>query len=312
MLIAPLLVLSALATACSGTSDSQPARGTDTATTGAAGSAAASASSSGTASPARADQTLTRLAAQFHAQLGVFALDTGTGRAVTFNADERFAYCSTFKALATGLLLKQDTDAQLSQVIHYKKSDLVEYSPVTSQHVETGMTLRAVMIAALEISDNTAANLLLKQLGGPHEMQDALRRLGDNTTDVDRDEPDLNNATPGDTRDTSTARALSADLRDLLLGDVLPASRRQLLTGWMLANTTGGPYIRAGVPQGWKVADKTGNGDWGTRNDIAVAWPPSGAPVVITVLSSRGSANAASQDDLLADATKEAVTALGG
>jgi beta-lactamase class A len=134
---------------------------------------------------------------------------------VTFNADERFAYCSTFKALATGLLLKQDT-------------------------VETGMTLRAVMIAALEISDNTAANLLLKQLV-PHEMQDALRRLGDNTTDVDRDEPDLNNATPGYTRDTSTARALSADLRDLLLGDVLPASRRQLLTGWMLANTTGGP-----------------------------------------------------------------------
>jgi beta-lactamase family protein len=142
-------------------------------------------------------------------------------------------------------------------------------------------------------------------------MPDALRRLGDNTTDVDRDEPDLNNATPGDTRGTSTARALTADLRDLLLGDVLPASRRQLLTGWMLANPTGGPYIRAGVPQRWKVADKTGNGDWGTRNDIAVAWPPSGAPVVITVLSSRGSANAASQDDLLADATKAAVTTLG-
>src|SRR5581483_3894469 len=108
------------------------------------------------------------------AQLGVYALDTGTGRAVTFSADERFAYCSTIKALATGVLLRQDSDAQLNQVIHYTAADLVEYSPVTSQHVRTGMTLRAVMTAALEYSDNTAANLLLNQLGGPHQLQDAL------------------------------------------------------------------------------------------------------------------------------------------
>jgi beta-lactamase class A len=307
VVIAPLLILSMLAAACGANSSSEPARATDTATPGPAG---APPPSPAPTAQAQANRTLTQLQTRFHAQLGLYALDTGTGRTVTFNAGQRFAYCSTIKALAAGVLLKRDTDAQLNQVLRYTPADLVDYSPVTSQHARTGMTLRAVMTAALEYSDNTAANLLLNQLGGPHQLQDALRGLGDSTTDADRNEPSLNDAAPGDTRDTSTAQALGTDLRDFLLGNLLPASRRQLLTGWMLANTTGGPYIRAGLPRGWKTADKTGNGDWGTRNDIAVTWPPHGAPVVITVLSHRGSANAPSQDALLADATQAALTAL--
>jgi beta-lactamase class A len=226
------------------------------------------------------------------------------------NADERFAYCSTLKVLAAGILLERDTSAQLAQVIHYTAGDLVEYSPITAQHISAGMTLHAIMAAALDYSDNTAANLLLNQLGGPRRLQEALRRLGDTTTEADRTEPTLNDATPGDPRDTSTARALATDLREFVLGKVLPESRRELLTGWLLANTTGGPYIRAGVPRGWKVGDKTGNGDWGTRNDIAIAWPPGGAPVVIAILSRRGSANATSDDALIADANKAALAAL--
>jgi beta-lactamase class A len=314
MLTAPLLILSVLATACAGTGGTKSAPATHTPAPGSiasTGSTGASASSPAAAAQTQADRTFTQLETRFRAQLGVYALDTGSGRTVAFNPGERFAFCSTSKALSTGVLLKRDTDAQLDQVINYTASDLVEYSPVTSQHVRTGMTLRAIMTAALEYSDNTAANLLLNQLGGPRQLQNALRGLGDTTTNADRTEPTLNNATPGDTRDTSTAQALGTDLRDFLLGNVLPQSRRQLLTNWMLANTTGGQYIRAGVPHGWKVADKTGNGDWGTRNDIAIAWPPSGAPVVIAVLSHRGSANATSDDALLADATKMAVTALG-
>lgn len=259
-------------------------------------------------SPGRTATAFAQLEARFHAKLGVYALDTGTGRAVSFQARTRFAYCSTFKALATGILLVRG--APLGTVIRYRSSDLVEYSPVTSQHVATGMTLKAVMEAALEYSDNTAANLLLEQLGGPHGLQEALRGIGDPTTTSDRNEPSLNDAIPGDTRDTSTAQALGQDLRQFTLGHLLPASRRQLLSGWLLRNTTGGPYIRAGVPAGWKVADKTGNGDWGTRNDIAIAWPPHGAPVVIAVLSSRGSANAASDDALIADATRTALAGL--
>ena len=309
LLIASLLILSVFASACAASSGSKTADGAAAAPHGAA--AATTSRPSAEATPlARADKTFAALQARFHARLGVYALDTGTGRAVAYNADERFAYCSTFKVLATGILLERDTSAQLAQVIHYTADDLVEYPPITAQHVSAGMTLRAIMAAALDYSDNTAANLLLNQLGGPRRLQEALRRLGDTTTDADRTEPTLNDATPGDPRDTSTARALATDLREFVLGKVLPESRRELLTGWLLANTTGGPYIRAGVPRGWKVGDKTGNGDWGTRNDIAIAWPSGGAPVVIAILSRRGSADATSDDALIADATKAALAAL--
>jgi beta-lactamase class A len=271
-------------------------------------SPSASATTASGPAPARTDQAFTDLQTRFHAKLGVYVLDTGTGRTLTFHADTRFAYCSTFKALASGILLMRG--APLNRVITYRSADLVEYSPITSRHVRTGMTLQAVMDAALEYSDNTAANLLLQQLGSPHQLQQALRGIGDSTTNSDRAEPSLNDATPGDSRDTSTAEALGADLRQFVLGHLLSPSRRQLLTGWLLHNTTGGPYIRAGVPAGWQVGDKTGNGYWGTRNDIAITWRPHSAPLVIAVLSSRGSINASSDDALIADATRTALADL--
>lgn len=244
------------------------------------------------------------------ARLGVYALDTGTGRTVTYRADERFAHCSTFKALAAGVLLKRATDDQLDRVVSYDSSDLLEYAPVTSEHVDTGMKLSALVDASLRHSDNTAANLILEELGGPGKVEAALRDLGDTTTNVDRVEPELNEATPGDARDTSTPRALATDLRRLLLEDHLPEARRKMLGDWMARNTTGDPYIRAGVPAGWKVQDKTGAGGYGTRNDIAVVRPPDGAPIVVAVLSDRGTKDAASGDALIADATKTVVAAL--
>jgi beta-lactamase family protein len=158
--------------------------------------------------------------------------------------------------------------------------------------------------------DSTAGNLLLDQLGGPDGLQAALRGLGDTTTHVDRTEPTLNQAVPGDVRDTSTPHALGADLRRLVLEDVLPQGRQHLLTSWLVGNTTGGPYIRAGVPTGWRVGDKTGNGGNGTSNDIAIAWPASGSPIVVAIMSDRGSADASSDDALIADATRVGVAAL--
>jgi beta-lactamase class A len=252
----------------------------------------------------------TRIEHRYHARLGVYAVDTGTGRTVAYRADERFAYASTAKALTAGLLLKRATDAQLDQVVHYRRSDLLEWAPITSKHVRTGMRLRDLIAAALRYSDNTAANLVTARLGGPRAVQAALRGLGDTTTRVDRTEPTLNEATPGDIRDTSTPRVLGTDLRHFVLGNVLPGDRRTLLTGWLVTNTTGGPYIRAGVPAGWKVGDKTGNGGYGTRNDIAIAWPPGGAPIDIAIQSDRGAKNATSDDALIADATKAALAAL--
>ncbi|MDQ1287279.1 MAG: beta-lactamase class [Actinomycetota bacterium] len=251
-----------------------------------------------------------RLEQQYGARLGVYAIDTGTGRTVTHRADERFAHASTVKLLAAGVVLSRVTDRDLDEIVTYQAKDLVTYSPITEKHVDTGMPLRDVIAAALQYSDNTAGNLLFRRAGGPAALQAALRALGDTTTRTDRIEPDLNEATPGDPRDTSTPRSLGENTRRMVLGDALPAPRRQLLTTWLRGNTTGGPYIRAGVPNGWVVGDKTGAGGYGTRNDVAVVWPDTGSPLVIALQSDRGRPDAPSADALLADATRAALADL--
>ncbi|GLX99894.1 class A beta-lactamase [Actinoplanes sp. NBRC 101535] len=261
-----------------------------------------------TASPVTVD--LGTVEERYGARLGVYAVDTGTGRVVTHRADERFAHASTFKALQAGVVLRIASDADLDRVVTYRKRDLLAHAPITEKHVATGMTVRDLLDASLRYSDNTAANLLFATIDGPDGLERELRALGDTTTSVDRIEPDLNEAAPGDTRDTSTARALAADLQSLLLGDALTPDRRRLLDGWMRANTTGGPYIRAGLPDGWTAADKTGAGGYGTRNDIAVLHPPAGSPIVLAVLSRRTAENAGSADALIAETTKSVLAAL--
>jgi len=218
-------------------------------------------------------------------RLGVAALDTATGRRIGHRAGERFPMCSTFKILAVGALLTRVDrgEEQLDRVIAYSKSDLVTYSPVTEKHAGAGMSLADICDAALRFSDNTAANLLLRNLGGPPAVTAFARSLGDETTRLDRWETALNESLPGDPRDTTAPDEMLADLRKLALGSVLSLKSRDLLTGWMLRNTTGDQRIRAGVPQGWKVADKTGSGERGTAGDVAIAWPPNRAPILIAV-----------------------------
>lgn len=251
-----------------------------------------------------------RLEAKYDARLGVYALDTGTGRSVEHRADERFGYASTFKALAAAAVLAATATAELDQVVPYTKADLVPHSPITERHAGEGMTLRELADAAVRYSDNTAANLLLARLGGPAGFERALRDVGDQVTDPERTEPHLNEAAPGDRRDTSTPRALATSLRAYVLGDALSAEDRALLIEWLKGNTTGDRLIRAGVPDGWQVGDKTGSGGYGTRNDIAVLWPPDGAPMVLAVLSSRDKKNARHRDELIAEAATAIVRAL--
>ncbi|WP_046469887.1 class A beta-lactamase [Allosalinactinospora lopnorensis] len=251
-----------------------------------------------------------RLEEEFDARLGVYALDTGTGLDVAHRSDERFAYASTFKPLACGAVMERRSIAELEEVVGYGAEDLVEYSPITEEHVDTGMTLLEACDAAIRYSDNTAANLLFDELGGPQGLQDALVEIGDDTTQADRRETGLNEAAPGDTRDTSTPEALAADLREYVLGDPLPEEKRTLLREMLLENTTGGDLIRAGIPDGWEVGDKTGSAGYGTRNDIAVLWPPDGDPIVLAVLSSRDGEDAESEDALIAEAAAVAADAL--
>jgi beta-lactamase class A len=241
---------------------------------------------------------------RFDARLGVYAIDTGTGRTVQYRAGERFAYASTFKALAAAEILDETTPAELDRVVRYSADDLVTYSPVTEKHVATGMTLRAIADAAVRYSDNTAANLMLGHLGGPQKFEKELREVGDKVTDPARYETELNEARPGDRRDTSTPRALAESLRAYAVGNALEPADRDILNGWLRGNTTGGELIRAGVPDGWVVGDKTGAGGYGTRNDIAVIWPPDRAPIVLAVLSSRDEKDAEYDNALIAEATK--------
>ncbi|RQX12410.1 class A beta-lactamase [Micromonospora ureilytica] len=262
-----------------------------------------------TPSPA-ADQEFRRLEEQFGARLGVYAVDTGTGRTVEYRADERFAYASTWKALAAAEVLDGTTDAQLDRVVRYSARDLVAHSPVTEKHVGEGMSLRALADAAVRYSDNTAGNLLLRHLGGPAGFESKLRALGDTVTEAARYETSLNEGTPGDKRDTSTARALVGDLRAYTVGVALEPTDRDVLRGWLRGNTTGAALVRAGVPAGWVVGDKTGTGGYGTRNDIAVIWPPDRAPIVLAVLSSRDKKDATPDDALIAQATRVVVAQL--
>jgi beta-lactamase class A len=250
-----------------------------------------------------------KLEDKFDARLGVFALDTSTNQTVTYRADERFTYASTSKALAVGALLQQKTIEDLNQRITYTQDDLVNYNPITEKHVDTGMTLKELCDAALRYSDNTAMNLILKQIGGPNGLEKALRDVGDNVTMPEQFEPELNEVKPGETHDTSTPRALATSLQSFTLGDVLPIEKRELLIDWMKRNTTGDSLIRAGVPKGWVVADKTGSGSYGTRNDIAIIWPPKGEPIMLAILSSRDKKDANYNDKLIAEATKEVINA---
>ncbi|MET8846324.1 class A beta-lactamase [Amycolatopsis sp. NPDC004625] len=240
----------------------------------------------------------------FDARLGVYAVDTGSGREIAHRADERFGYASTHKAFSAAAVLQRTSLDGLAKHLTYTRADLQPNSPVTEKHVATGLPLRDAIDAALRYSDNTAANLLFRELGGPPGLAAALRAIGDTTTHVDRIEPGLNDLAPGDIRDTSTPRAMAGSLRAFTLGTALPPDKRTVLTDMMRANTTGAALIRAGAPAGWAVADKTGTGSYATRNDIAVVWPPGRAPIVLVVLSSRQAENAGHDDRLIAQAAK--------
>ncbi len=255
-------------------------------------------------------QDFEKLEHRFDAHLGVYAVDTATGQEITHHADERFAYASTHKVFSATAVLQRNAIDELDRRITYDRGDLLSYAPITKKHVDTGMTLRAVIDAAIRYSDNTAANLLFREIGGPEGLGTALRGIGDTTTHVDRVEPALNRTSPGDIRDTSTPRALARDLRKVALGNVLPREKRAFLNEMLRTNPITEDLVRAGVPAGWRVGDKSGAADYGTRNDIAVIRPPHRAPIVLAVLSERRTKDADYDDALIAEATRVAVDAL--
>ncbi|WP_030785278.1 class A beta-lactamase [Streptomyces sp. NRRL S-920] len=261
-----------------------------------------------------ARRRLRELEKGYPGRIGLHALNTGTGATLGYRADERFAIASTFKVLAAAAILRRAREEEpglLDTVIRYGRDDLVTYSPRCEMHLATGMTVRELCDATITYSDNAAGNLLMRRIGGPSGITRFARSLGDPHTRLDRWETDLNTNIPGDPRDTTTPAAMTANLRKLVLGDALAPLDRDQLIRWLVENTTGDKRIRAGLPEGWRVGDKTGSPAYGGINDVAVAWPPKGgAPLVISVYTTRLDPDTPGEDRIAADMTRIAVDAL--
>ena len=242
-------------------------------------------------------------------RLGVAAVNTANGVLLQSRGEERFAMCSTFKwILAADILARVQSGAlRLGAQIHYTQADLLEYAPVTRANVARGwMTIEALCAAAVEQSDNTAANLLLAQIGGPAGLTTFVRAHGDRVTRFDRTEPELNIVVAGDVRDTSTPDAMVGDMQRLLLSDAaLTQGSRAKLIDWLTQSQTGADRLRAGLPAAWRVGDKTGTSGHGAANDLAIVWPPNRAPILIACF-----VDAPAADDRIRNAAHAAVARL--
>ncbi len=233
--------------------------------------------------PLIAEEALADLEQRSGGRLGVAVLDTTTGRRASWRGDEPFAMSSTFKALLAGVVLARVDRGEetLDRALPIAASDLLEYAPVVEGAVGASLTVEELCEAIVVMSDNAAANLLLATMGGSAGFTAELRALGDTVTRLDRLEPDLNEATLGDPRDTTTPHAMLESLAALLVGDALQASSRERLAGWMAASETGLGRVRAGLPAGWQGGDKTGTGSNGNVHDVAILLPPGGGPVLV-------------------------------
>jgi beta-lactamase class A len=260
---------------------------------------------------AKDDDVAARLAGlerQHGGRLGVAIHDTGSGRRVAHRGDERFLMCSTFKLLlAAAVLDRVDRgEEKLDRRIVFGKDVLLEWAPVTSKHVgPPGMAISELCEAAITLSDNTAANLLLNQVGGPRAVTGYARRLGDKSTLLDRYEPELN------PYDTTTPKSMLGDMQHVLLGDRLSRPLRELLIRWLVACQTGLQSLRAGMPKDWRVGDKTGQWDGngkGANNDVAIVWPPNRKPILMTAYYMNHTANPSTRKAVLAEAGRIAAS----
>jgi len=259
--------------------------------------AALAGSQTGVAAPQRRFDAAQRIQAleTGHARLGVCLLDTATLEQSGNRMEEHFATCSTFKLAMIGACLREIDAGRMNpaEVLPYTKADLLEWSPVTGENLDKGgMTIAALAQAAQELSDGTAANLLVRRLGGPAAVTAKFREMGDTVTRLDRYEPMLGMVLSADLRDTTSPQAMAHLVRRLTIGELLSPASRKLLLQWMVDTKTGVRRIRAGLPAGWRVGNKTGTGrDIGITNkcnDVAIIYPPGRAPIIAAVYYDSG------------------------
>lgn len=262
---------------------------------------------------------LVRMESRTGGRLGVACYDLKRGVLIaSYRNDERFPMCSTFKLLLAGCVLQRVDRGKerLERLIPYAQNDLQEYGPVTKANVGRGaLSVETLLAAAVEVSDNTAANLLITSVGGPAALTHWLRGIGDMHTRLDRMEPELNTSLPNDVRDTTTPASMAQDVHALLFGNVLSTASQQRLRRWLEGSTTGTTLLRAGFPKVWTVGDKTGMGgphnrygDSSTRNDVAVAWIPNRKPIIAAVFLEGAAFAAEKRDAAIAEVGKYLAT----
>ncbi len=257
--------------------------------------------------PTQVQKKLEFLEKNFDEKIGVYAINTNNNQTITYRSDERFPLQSTMKLISVAALFQQsDSDKSLLQEkIHYTKNDLIAWHPITGKYVNTGTTLEALSEAAISYSDNTAVNLIIKELGGPNKVTAFAHSIGNMTFNVEHYDGNLN-ANPNDAQDTSTPKDMAISVEKLTLGNVLTQPQRALLVTWMRNSTTGYKRIRAGVPIGWVVADKTGGGlggNYGIANDIGILWSPTCKPIILAIYTVQNRQDAKSRDDIVASTT---------
>lgn len=251
-----------------------------------------------------AQEKLTNLEKSFNGKIGVYAINTNNNEIISHHADERFPVQSTCKLIIVSALLKQSNENKklLQEKIYYKKGDLISWHPVTGKYLNNGMTLEELAEATMVHSDNTAANLIIKKLGGPKFVTDFAHSIGNRSFNIEHYEGNLN-SNPKIKEDTATPKDMTISLQKLTLGNVLTQPQRTQLVTWMRDNTTSYKRIRAGVPIGWIVADKTGSGDYGIANDIGILWSPTCKPIVLSIYTIQNKQDAKRREDILASTT---------
>jgi beta-lactamase class A len=241
--------------------------------------------------------------------------DTGTGFRFAHRGDERFAMCSTFKLLLAGAVLQRVGAGRemLDRRVPVRKGDPIGHAPFTKTRIGKTASVGELCRAMTVLSDNGAANLMLAAVGGPAGLTQFLRGIGDSVTRLDRTEPELNTAIPGDPRDTTSPIAMVGTAEKLWLGDVLTPAHREQLTRWAIECETGLKRLRGGLPQGWRAGDKTGTGEaiTGTYNDVAVFWPASRKPVLVASYLTRAKVKGDAADAVHAQVARAVVAALG-
>ena len=259
------------------------------------------------------EQKLASLEEAFHVKIGVYAINTSNQDIIAYHADERFPVQSTMKVIGAAALLKlsESNTSVLQENIHYTKEDLVGWTPVTKLHLDKGMSLKDLAEAAVTYSDNTAINVIMKKFGGPKFSTEFAHSIGNTSYNVTHYDGYMN-SNPENHEDTATPKDMALSVQKLTLGNILNESNRQLLTTWMRNTVTSYRLMRLGVPLGWAVADKSGSGDYGVRNDIGILWSPSCKPIILSIYTVQKDPKAVSRDDIVASTTKVVMDELAG